>query len=160
MAELAASRWLPPGWPRARRRYWLALIAAVALTHLVAIDGLIEGRFGWGDADKPPPRIEVVFVRELAQAAPPTAPAPRPAPARRPRAVAAAVPASAPASEPEAVAAEVPPRETVEAVAPPAPEPVAAPDDIAAPPPLAAASAEVAASEPAAAAATPLAEAA
>ena len=62
---------MPGVRPRAHRRTWWALIAAVALLHLLTLDGLVEDRLGWGQADKPPPRIEVTFVRELAQAAPP-----------------------------------------------------------------------------------------
>ena len=115
---LAPWRGSPPAWPRARRKRWLALIAAVALAHLLLIDNVVEDRLGWGEADKPPPRIEVTFVRELAQSAPPVAAAqPRPAPRAKP----AAAPASAPVSEP--AVPELPPRQAVE---PPPPQPAPA----------------------------------
>ncbi len=95
-----ALRWPPLAWPRRRLRRWLALIAAVALAHLLAVDELIESRLAWGEADQMPPRIEVAFVRELAPAEPP----PQPRPPARHRAARAAVPASAP--EPKASASE------------------------------------------------------
>ena len=100
---------MPTVRPRAHRRTWWALIAAVALLHLLTLDGLVEDRLGWGQGDKPPPRIEVTFVRELAQAAPPAVvarAAPPPA-ARRPMPVvsAASAPGGALASPVDQVAA-------------------------------------------------------
>ena len=61
------------------------LAALVLLAHLLLADGLVQQtQAGWGRGDKPPPAIEVAFVREL-QAAVPAA-----------RAVAAATPAARP----------------------------------------------------------------
>jgi hypothetical protein len=100
MPELAAPGPTLADWPAARRRGWLALIVVVALGHLVTVDWLVEDRFGWGQGERAPPRIEVAFVRELAQAPAPVATPPPPAAhaARRAR------PVPAPASAPEAAA--------------------------------------------------------
>ena len=47
------------------------LAAAVLLAHLLLADGLVrQTQSGWGRGDKPPPAIEVAFVRELQAAAP------------------------------------------------------------------------------------------
>ena len=54
-----------------RRAGWVLLVV-VALGHLLAANELVEDRFGWGSGTKPMARIEVAFVRELAQEAPPT----------------------------------------------------------------------------------------
>lgn len=97
--------------PTARRgpgRRWVraALTLAVVAVHLLLLDEVARSRLGDGTGRQLPARIEVAFVRELAQAAPPPeAPAPAPAAAPAPRlpAVAHAVPrppqppASAPA---------------------------------------------------------------
>lgn len=137
--------WPPPDWPRARRQGWFALVAAVVVIHLAAVDQLVAERFGWGSGERPA-RIEVAFVRELAPAAPPRVAAAAPVP----RAAAAA---AAPASAALADAPELPPRVADEP--PPAVErPAAAPE----PPPSVAeaASAAVIAVESAAAASMPV----
>ena len=92
------------------RRRWAAvvLVAVVALVHLGLMLWVEDlARLGAGAADTSPARIDVAFVRELAQAEPPpVAPvAPRPAPAAP--AAAAPVPpaASAPLAGPEPVRA-------------------------------------------------------
>ncbi len=92
------------------RRRWAAvvLVAVVALVHLGLMLWVEDlARLGAGAADTSPARIDVAFVRELAQAEPPpVAPvAPRPAPAAP--AAAAPVPpaASAPLAGPEPVQA-------------------------------------------------------
>ena len=78
-----------------RARFW-ALAAGVALLHLLLVKLLIDQ--GGAAGDKPPPRIEVAFVRELAAAPPPAARTVRPAAARP-----AALAASDAAPEPGAV---------------------------------------------------------
>ena len=78
-----------------RARFW-ALTAGVALLHLLLVKLLIDQ--GGAAGDKPPPRIEVAFVRELAAAPPPAARTVRPAAARP-----AALAASDAAPEPGAV---------------------------------------------------------
>lgn len=78
-----------------RARFW-ALTAGVALLHLLLVKLLIDQ--GGAAGDKPPPRIEVAFVRELVAAPPPAARTVRPA-AARPSALAA----SDAAPEPSAV---------------------------------------------------------
>ena len=80
-----------------RRAGW-ALLAAVTLAHVLAANELATDRFGWGaDSHKPMARIDVAFVRELAQAQPaeraPVAAAAPATPAAR-----AALPAVAPAA--------------------------------------------------------------
>lgn len=100
------------------RRRWaaVALVAVVALVHLVLMTWLEDlARLGAGAADTSPTRIDVAFVRELAQAEPPpVAPvAPRPAPAAPAAAAPVAPAASAPsaaeaAPEPVQAAASVP----------------------------------------------------
>lgn len=103
-----------------RRAGWVLLIV-VAIGHLLAANELVEDRFGWGSGAKPMARIEVAFVRELAQAAPPT-PAADAAPAATGQgALPAVTAASAPAASPTAKAE--PPTETLPLVA--APEPPA-----------------------------------
>ena len=95
-----------------RRRWWaVALVLAVTLLHLWLMTWVEDlARLGAGAADTSPARIDVAFVRELAQAEPPPV-----APAR-PLAVvpslAAATPAqaaSAPRLEPEVSSAAVEP---------------------------------------------------
>ena len=97
------------------RRRWAAvgLVAAVALVHLGLMAWLEDyARLGSGAADTSPARIDVAFVRELAQAEPPpVAPvAPRPAPAAPAAAAPVAPAASAPvaAAEPAQAAASSP----------------------------------------------------
>ena len=109
--------------PRSQYRRWgLALLAlAVLLGHGWLMRWFAENRLGWGDRDRPPPRLQAAFVRELEPAAPAPAP-PRPAARRsKPKPVPAPEPAaSQPAPEP--VVAEAPaPSEPVAS----APEPAA-----------------------------------
>ena len=137
--------------PRIRRPGFWALCVAVVLVHLLVSNGLLESHVGWGAGQKPPPRIEVTFVRELAATAPPPMAAPVAVARRRLPSVAAkpVAAASAPervASAPALVAsapAELAPPVLAEVALPPA-----APVDLAAPialavaelaPPLAAA---------------------
>jgi len=92
------------------RRRWaaVALVAVVALVHLVLMLWLEDlARLGAGAADTSPARIDVAFVRELAQAEPPpVAPvAPRPAPAAPAAAAPVAPAASSPVAAPEPVQA-------------------------------------------------------
>ena len=92
------------------RRRWaaVALVAVVALVHLVLMLWLEDlARLGAGAADTSPARIDVAFVRELAQAEPPPmAPvAPRPAPAAPAAAAPVAPAASSPVAAPEPVQA-------------------------------------------------------
>jgi len=95
---------------RRRAGVWALTLAVLGL-HFWLANRVLEQRMGWGSGDKPPPRIEVAFVRELAAAAPPAAvaPAPPPAPPARLPALAArakaAASAPAAASEPAAAAA-------------------------------------------------------
>ena len=149
----------------------LALVAAVLGLHLLLADGFLAQRAGWGAGDRPPPRIDVAFVRELAAATPPTAPAaPSPAatPARlpalasRPRPAASAALPDAAASAAvasttppladdlitAATALPVDPTPRQSSVPDPAPNPTAAattPAQASAPPVVAAASANAAA---------------
>ena len=93
-----------------RRWRWkpVALVALVTLVHLWMVAQVQDlARLGSGAADTSPVRIDVAFVRELAQAEPPpVAPrAPRTAPAMAPQA--ATTPAQA-ASSPADVAASAP----------------------------------------------------
>jgi len=95
-AGIAASIGLRPQW---------LLAPVVLLLHLLLLREVADSRLGWGEDDRPPPRIEVAFVRELAQAAPPaTAPTALPAAPAQPRLPAVAdrpaQPASAPAPAP------------------------------------------------------------
>lgn len=113
--------------PRGRRRLALAALAlVVALAHWGLAWLLPDVHLGEGSAERATRRIEVAYVRELQQAAPPAAPpvvvprkvprpkrvvAPKPAPPAsapeaEPAVVAQAEPESAPASAPEAAAAE------------------------------------------------------
>ena len=91
----------------ARGRAWFALLVAlVTLAHLWLADSADGDRFGLGAAaDARPVRMQVAFVRELAQKAPPTlAPAAAPRP-QRPVPRKAPVPSAA-ASQPEGTAEE------------------------------------------------------
>jgi hypothetical protein len=98
------ARLLSAGSPL-KRPAGVALLVGVTLTHLWLSDELMEDRLGFGAGSRPMQRIEVAYVRELAVAPPPEAPAPAPRSAPRPRkATVAKVPASAPqpAAEPSA----------------------------------------------------------
>ncbi|MCK6432140.1 MAG: DUF3108 domain-containing protein [Aquabacterium sp.] len=109
-----------------RRDGWV-LIPAVVIAHLVLVDQLAHDRFGWGRAERVPPRIEVAFVKELEQTAPAaTPPLGAAVPATRVPAVRRA--ASAPlhvASAPAGPAAPMP--APVSASVPDAPQLVEAP---------------------------------
>ncbi|NRF66784.1 DUF3108 domain-containing protein [Aquincola sp. S2] len=151
-----------PGHPLLGRRAGWGLLAVVTLLHLLAADELVSDRFGDGDASRAMARIEVAFVRELAQAAPPeVAPPVRAKPAERalpPVAERPQAPASAPAAVvpeplPASAVPEPAPASAVAAASEPAPEAAPPPTE----PPRSVASADpppsVAASEPAVAAA-------
>ncbi len=110
----------------ARRGAWAGLLLGVCLGHLWMADTLVEDRFGWGQGERMPRRIEVSFVRELAQSAVPV-----PDPTRRSLASPSRLPAVA--ASPEAASPPQAPASEPEPVSPPAaPAPVAA---IAEPPP-------------------------
>jgi Protein of unknown function (DUF3108) len=136
-----------------RRRTALGLLAlAVLLLHGWLAQYLPELRFGDGQAERMPKRIEVAFVRELAPAAPPAVAPVRVAPQRKraaaskPQPAASAAQAETPA---EPLLAEAPLPE------PPAAEPKPPPPELPQPEPMpvvaeAAAAAASAASAPAA----------
>ena len=121
--------------PRIRRPGFWALCLAVVAVHLLVSNGLLENRVGWGAGEKPPPRIEVAFVRELAATAPPPVAAPVAVAQRRLPSVAAkpqtAASAPAPAASAASAPGEVPP--PVLAVAPSPPDAPAEPVEVAAP---------------------------
>jgi len=99
--------------PRMRRPAFWALGAVVVVAHLLFTNTLLQDRVGWGAGDKPPPRIDVSFVRELVAAAPPaTAPAAA-APAERRLPTVAAKPQAAAASAPQAAASAAEPAQPV-----------------------------------------------
>jgi hypothetical protein len=129
--------------PRSWSRRWA--LAGLALLLLLAHGWLVswfdETRLGWGARDKPPPRLQAAFVRELEPTAPPpTAPPPRPAPRRaKPKPAPAAQPASAPAEERKVAEAPAASEPEAAASAAPAPEPAAS-VAVAAPAPASAAS--------------------
>lgn len=153
MAELRAPGLLLRGHPLLRRGSGWALVGVVSILHLLAVNQVAQETLGWGEREREVPRIEVAFVRELQQAAPPAvAPAPAAPPkaeralplvAKRPK-DAASVPAAAasaaaepaPAEPVVAEAPEPPPTEPVE----PAPEPP--PSVVPEPPPLVVATAD------------------
>ena len=153
MAELRAPGLLLRGHPLLRRGSGWALVGVVSILHLLAVNQVAQETLGWGEREREVPRIEVAFVRELQQAAPPAvAPAPAAPPkaeralplvAKRPK-DAASVPAAAasaaaepaPAEPVVAEALEPPPQEPVE----PAPEPP--PSVVPEPPPLVVATAD------------------
>lgn len=151
-----------PHSPMQHRAGW-ALLTAVTLAHLLAANELATDRYGWGAGSKPIARIDVSFVRELQQAAPPErAAATEPAAPAAGRALpslasaAASAPASAAASAPASAAASAPasaPSQSVAAtiqappvVAEPVPTPPAVPADVR---PAAAASADQVPTKPA-----------
>jgi hypothetical protein len=132
MAELRAPGLVQRGHPLLRRGSGWALVGAVSIAHLLAVNQVAQETLGWGERERDVPRIEVAFVRELQQAAPPAvAPAPAAPPkadralplvAQRPK-DAASVPAAA-----ASAAAEAAPAEPVVAAAPaPPPSEPAAP---------------------------------
>ena len=146
MAEDAAPGFALRGHPLLRRGGGWVLVGAVSLMHLLAVNELASDALGWGEREQSVPRIEVAFVRELQQAAPPTvAPAPAPAPkpdralplvAQRPKSAASAPAAAAsapPAPAPEPVP-ERAPDPVLAAAAPPASAP---PGPVPDPPPAA-----------------------
>lgn len=153
MAELPASGLLLRGHPLLRRGSGWALVGAVSLVHLLAVNQVASETLGWGRRDQDVPRIEVAFVRELQQAAPPAVapavatPAPKPERAlplvaQRPKGAASAPAAAASAAaEPERV-------EPVVAVAPPEPPPSPAASAPVPPPDAAAAAAAAVAAPP------------
>ena len=114
-----------PAVPGRRRRSLWGLAVAVFALHLLLSNHLLENRVGWGSGDKPPPRIDVTFVRVLESAEPPPLAAPPPpAPAEK-RLPAVAVQPQASASAPRRpvdppAAADV---ALDKAAAPPAPDP-------------------------------------
>jgi hypothetical protein len=144
--------------PWRRGTVLLLLTVLVTILHLLLASQLPESRLGSGAADTRPKRLEVSFVRELAQAAPPVV-APTPAPTaprkRAPRQAAAAAPAaSAPtpaASAPEPSASAALAQETTVPADAAASQVTAAVDPAAADPAAAAASTD----NPAAAASSP-----
>ena len=113
--------------PSARLGFWL-LGAAVALAHLLLSNKLAADRVGWGAGEAPPARIEVAFVRDLAAAKPPAAPAAplAKAPPRLAAVSTVAQAASAPAVKASAPGGDgrPPPPELV-AATPESPQPVA-----------------------------------
>lgn len=131
MAEQPAPGFALRGHPLLRRGSGWALVGAVSVVHLLAVNQVANETMGWGERERAVPRIEVTFVRELQQAAPPTvAPVPAPAPksdralplvAKRPKDA-----ASAPVAAASAVA-EPAPDASVVAAAPPPPPPPSAP---------------------------------
>ena len=125
-----------------KRPTGVALLVGVTLVHLWLGDELLEDRLGFGAGAQSMRRIEVSYVRELALAPPPEAPAPAPRRVTRPRK--AAVP-KAPASAP---------RPAVESSAPVVAraEPLLAPALIPEPPAVEPAPAVATASEPVASA--------
>jgi hypothetical protein len=138
------------GHPLLRRGSGWALVATVSVLHLLAVNQVASETVGWGRPDQDIPRIEVAFVRELQQAAPPAvAPVVAPAPAPKPERALPLVAqgpkdaASAPAAKASAAArAEPPPADPVAAVAPPAPAPAPPPASAPEPAPAAPATPE------------------
>ncbi|MBI3369356.1 MAG: DUF3108 domain-containing protein [Burkholderiales bacterium] len=122
--------------PLLRRKSGWLLLAIVTLVHVVAVDQLAVDRFGWGVGDRSAPRIEVAFVRELNQSAPPAREAPA---TKAPTAPAAATALPAVASAPLAIASAPTKKTAPEPAPPPAeprpPEPVAPPPPVVAGPP-------------------------
>ena len=100
--------------PRSLSRRWglAGLAVALLLAHGWLMSWFNETRLGWGGQDKPPPRLQAAFVRELEPVAP--APAPPPPAARRSK------PKAEPSPEPAATA---PAEKPVVAEAPGASEP-------------------------------------
>ena len=106
---------LSPHRSATRSAAWLALIVGVAVVHGLAMDQVADAQIGWGHSNQPPPRMQVTFVKELAQAAPPAA---LTRAVRRPSArlaERAAAVASAPLPEPVLAAQARPPEPEVAA---------------------------------------------
>jgi hypothetical protein len=128
MAEASASGLLLRGHPLLRRGSGWALVGAVSVLHLLAVNQVAHETMGWGRSAHDVPRIEVAFVRELQQAAPPAvAPVVVPAPAPKPERALPLVAkrpkdaASAPAASSVVLTEPPPPAEPVVAAAPPEP---------------------------------------
>jgi hypothetical protein len=131
MAESPAPGFALRRHPLLRRGGGWLLVGAVSVVHVLVVNQVASETMGWGERERDVPRIEVAFVRELQQAAPPTvAPVPVPAPAptsdralplvaKRPKDA-----ASAPAPVASAVT-EPPPAASVVVAAPPPPPPSA-----------------------------------
>lgn len=109
------------------------LVLAVLTAHLWLADRLVQQAQNLALAQAMPPRMQAVFVREMALAAPPPRPGPAPVQRRAPRVRQAAMAASAPPPEPPIAKAPEPvpdlapgpaPPELAVAAAPP-PEPAA-----------------------------------
>ena len=96
------------------------LAALVLLAHLLLADGLVrQTQAGWGSGDKPPPAIEVAFVRELQAAAPAARTvAAVPAAARLPALAVSPKPAASQALLTEPTLAEQAPGQTADSTAP------------------------------------------
>lgn len=122
MPELAG-----PGPQGRGQRLLLGL--GLVLLHLWLLDDLARSRLGEGAGERPPPRIEVAFVRELAPAAPPAAVAPAPAAAPPPRLAAVADSAKAPPLPPKPASAPSPelPAPVLAEAPPPTPPPLPPP---------------------------------
>jgi hypothetical protein len=113
MAPRLISRWRPAR--RWRRRGAVLLLALLVLAvHRWVGQEVMEDRAGFGASTKPPVRMEVAFVRELAPTAPPRVaprpPAPPPPPPRR-----RVAPVQKAASQPEPVQAAASAAEAAEA---------------------------------------------
>lgn len=106
------------------RRLWVGagLVLAVMVGHLEVVDVLARHARGLFDAQAMPPRMAVVYVREMTLAAPPKRVAAAPLAPRRPLVQATVPAASAPASAPEPTVAAAP--TAPESAPEPAPEPV------------------------------------
>jgi hypothetical protein len=134
-----------------KRPAGVVLLIGVTLAHLWLGDELMEDRLGFGAGAQSMRRIEVSYVRELALAPPPEAPAPTPQRVARPRKAAVA---KAPASAPKPAAESSAPL-LAKAVALPAPPVVPELSTIEPAPPLATASEPVASAPDVAPAVTP-----
>jgi hypothetical protein len=131
---------LGAGTPWQRRSAAIALVLGVIVVHGCIADRLAARMADLGaGARAMPPRIEVVYVREMEPAAPPVV-APPPPPPPRPQRRRAAVP-HLPASAASAVVAEAPvvPEPVPQPVPEPPPEPPPPPAPAPAPEPVAAA---------------------
>ena len=134
-----------------KRPAGVVLLIVVTVAHLWLGDELMEDRLGFGAGAQSMRRIEVSYVRELALAPPPEAPAPTPQRVARPRKAAVA---KAPASAPKPAAESSAPL-VAKADAPPAPAVVPELPTIEPAPPLAPASEPMASAPDVAPAVTP-----
>jgi hypothetical protein len=122
---------LGAGTPWRRRSAAIALVLGVIVVHGCVADRLAERMADLGAAASAmPPRIEVVYVREMEPAVPPVV-APPPSPPPRPKRRRAVVP-DVPASAASAVVAEAPVVPAPEPQPPPVPVPAPAPEPVAA----------------------------